>query len=180
MVGVALMVLTLLLVVTGFAGRLPFFGSSPTATAPLIAANSSASGSGDLTPTPSPVAYSTPGPTSTPISTATPTSRPTAVPTPTPAPTPTPKATPVASATWPPGATASRMNLVVACGDQANCYIYTVRSGAQNGSGANDTLAGVCRFFGVDINKVKAMNPWLGGGSAIKPGQKLRIPAPTR
>jgi hypothetical protein len=175
-VGVALMVLTLLLLVTGVAGRLPFLSNpGPTATAPLIAAGSASASTSDLvTATPSPVAYSTPGPTSTPVVTAGPTPRPTA----TPAPTATPK--PVASATWPPGATASRMNLVVACGDAANCYVYTLRSGAQNGSGVNDTLAGVCRFFGVDINTVKAMNQWLHGGTAVSPGEKLRIPAPTR
>jgi LysM repeat protein len=74
------------------------------------------------------------------------------------------------------------MNLVVPCVGQANCYVYTVRGPgappAGNGSPVADTLTNVVAFFGVDMNQVKALNPSLSAG--IKPGDKLKIPPPTR
>jgi len=74
------------------------------------------------------------------------------------------------------------MNLVVPCVGQANCYVYTVRgAGAPpggNGSPVADTLTNVVSFFGVNMNQVKALNPGLG--AVIKPGDKLKIPSPTR
>jgi len=126
-------------------------------------------------------------PSATPTVNLTPASTPTHAPTVSPsaslAPTPTPAAptfTPAASATWPPGATALTMNLVVLCPDQANCYIYTVRGPGASGNGSKvaDTVAGIARFFGVDINKVYAMNPWARSG--VRAGDKLKIPPPTR
>jgi len=92
----------------------------------------------------------------------------------------TPSPTPLASATWPPGATASRMNLVTPCPGVANCYVYVVRGAGQNGSPVGDTLDGISRYFGVDIAVIRAMNPSLGGRSNITAGQQLRIPPPTR
>jgi hypothetical protein len=128
-------------------------------------------------PTASPTTAATPTLQPTPTGAApTPSSAPTA--TPTPAATGTPAPTPVASPTWPPGATASRMKLLVPCTGQSNCWVYTVRGPGQNGSGVADTLAGVVRFFGVDLNAVYDLNPWARAG--IHPGDKLKIPAPTR
>ena len=74
------------------------------------------------------------------------------------------------------------MNLVVPCSGQADCWVYTVRGAgpppAGNGSTVADTLVNVCKFFGVDVNKVKTMNSWAAAG--ISPGDKLKIPPPTR
>jgi len=64
------------------------------------------------------------------------------------------------------------MDLVVPCTGQANCYVYTIRSG--------DALAAIASFFGVDLARVRQMNPWLGGGSLINVGDKLKIPPPTK
>lgn len=76
------------------------------------------------------------------------------------------------------------MSLLVPCTDQANCYLYTVRgpgpAPAGNGSSVADTLQGIATWFGVDLAKVRQMNPWLGGSDTIHPGDKLKIPPPTR
>jgi hypothetical protein len=76
------------------------------------------------------------------------------------------------------------MSLVVPCTDQANCYVYTVRGAGPtpggNGSGVADTLAAIARYFGVDLAKIRQLNPWLGGSDVIHPGDKLKIPPPTR
>jgi len=144
-------------------------GGSPT---PTVSAPPSASPSATSTASASPSASLQP--TATIRATATPTAAPTA--TPTIALSPTPAASP----TWPPGATASRMDLLTPCTDQANCYLYTVRSGAENGSPGHtdDTIAGIATFFGVKQSDILAMNPWAAGG--ITPGQQLKIPPPTR
>jgi LysM repeat protein len=68
------------------------------------------------------------------------------------------------------------MSLVVPCGTQADCYIYTVRYTARG----PDRLANIANFFGVDIKKIWQLNPSLNGGTAIHTGQKLRIPSPTK
>jgi LysM repeat protein len=76
------------------------------------------------------------------------------------------------------------MSLVVPCTDQASCYVYTVRGAgpapAGNGSPVADTLAGIVKYFGVDLAKIRQMNPWLGSSDVIHPGDKLKIPPPTR
>ncbi len=117
---------------------------------------------------------------------ATPTETPDLTPTPTLAPTPTETATmtptPVPSITWPPGATESRMSLLVPCVDEPECWIYTVRGPGPppsgNGSQVADTLHGICVFFGVNEATVQEMNPWAADG--ISPGDELKIPPPTR
>jgi LysM repeat protein len=74
------------------------------------------------------------------------------------------------------------MNLVVPCAGQANCYVYIVRGSgpppAGNGSSVADTLANIAAFFGVSVSDVNAMNPLASLG--IHPGDKLKIPPPTR
>ena len=168
-VGVVLVILALGVIFSGVLGFGPLGSGTPARS--LIAAISEA-------------------PTHTPVITSRPTASPTvrssatAVATASHAASPStrPTSTPVASASWPPGATASRMNLVVPCTDQASCYVYIVRGPGPNGNGSNvaDTLAGVAQFFGVDVAKVQQMNQFLGGGSTIAPGDKLKIPPPTR
>lgn len=94
--------------------------------------------------------------------------------------------TPGASVTWPPGGTASRMDLLVPCPDQTNCWIYTVRGPGQpagpypsgNGSGAADTVPNIASFFGVSIDAIYQMNAWARAG--IRLGDQLRIPTPTK
>ena len=70
------------------------------------------------------------------------------------------------------------------CTGQANCYVYTVRGAGPapsgNGSGVSDTLAGIANYFGVDVAKIRALNTWLGSSGVIHPGDKLKIPPPTR
>jgi hypothetical protein len=76
------------------------------------------------------------------------------------------------------------MNLLVACSGESNCWVYTVRGAgpppAGNGSSVADALPNILRFFGVDLTTVRAMNPWLNGGSTIQAGDKLKIPTPTK
>jgi hypothetical protein len=64
------------------------------------------------------------------------------------------------------------MDRVVPCTDQANCYVYTI--------GLGDRVAFIADYFGVDLAKVREMNPWLGKDDTIHPGDKLKIPPPTR
>jgi hypothetical protein len=77
------------------------------------------------------------------------------------------------------------MALLVPCDNQPDCYVYTVRGpgpveSGGNGSSVGDTLQGIATWFGVSITKIRDMNPWLGGGSTIHPGDKLKIPPPTK
>jgi hypothetical protein len=99
------------------------------------------------------------------------------VPTPTPAPTvgstpkPTPKPTPRPSVRPAPKPTSDRFSVLVRCPNQPNCWIYTVRSG--------DNLFSIAHWFGVPIDSIYAMNPWLRT-TPLRAGEELRIPTPTR
>jgi hypothetical protein len=72
------------------------------------------------------------------------------------------------------------MDLVTPCTDQPNCYIYVVRGPGPSGNGSSvaDNVAGIAHFFGVDAEAIYNLNP--GSRSGITPGQKLKIPPPTR
>lgn len=171
--GLALVALAGIAAIAGMMGLLP--GSSGG-----VNASNAPSLVGAITASPSPTRTAGPTPTLIPAPTPSPTltSSPSPSPSPTAAATPSPTATPVATASWPPGATASRMNLLVPCPGQANCYIYTVRGAGANGSKVADTVAGIAHFFGVDVPGIYALNP--GASSGIHPGDKLKIPPPTR
>jgi cell division septation protein DedD len=162
------------------AGGLGFFGGGGTVPASTSHPSTIAGASATASDLPTATPEITAAPTPTTPATQSPTPAPTPTPTPKPNPTPTaaPTPTPAPSATWPPGATASRMNLLTPCTDQPNCYLYTVRSAAQNGSPVDDTLSGIATFFGVKLSDVLTLNPWAAGG--ITPGQQLKIPPPTR
>lgn len=163
-------------IMMGFLPGISNGGGNPTgAGSPIAAITASPTAPSSLAPTATPTSSAT-ATAGTPTTTPTPT----ASPIPTLSPTPTPTSKPVASPTWPPGATASRMNLVVPCPDQASCYIYTIRGPGPSGNGSKvaDTVPGVARFFGVSVNSVYAMNP--GSASGVQPGDKLKIPPPTR
>ena len=69
-------------------------------------------------------------------------------------------------------ATASRLRLVTACPGAADCYVYVVRAG--------DNLFSIAAFFGVDLDRVRELNPAIGADSLIRTGQHLVIPTPTR
>jgi hypothetical protein len=82
---------------------------------------------------------------------------------PTPATTLTPSATPVASS--------DRYALLEPCGDEPDCWIYTVREG--------DNLDSIARYFGVPFDVVVERNPWTETTPLVA-GQELRLPPPTR
>jgi hypothetical protein len=159
---------------TGGFGLFASKGPSVASHSPAVTASSSSVASPVVSAAVSPRAT----PSATPTPAPSPVATPTTLPSPTAVVTPTPAPTPVPSPTWPPGATASRMDLLVPCTDQANCWVYTVRSGAQNGSGTDDTVAGIARFFGVSTASIYDLDPWAKAG--IKPGDQLKIPPPTR
>jgi hypothetical protein len=185
-IGFGLVFLAVGTLLTALLGLPPFGGSKaavvPPATATATATAASPSASQIAVVTATPTVAPTAAATASPGATASPTAAATATPAPTPTATPKPTAAP--TATWPAGATASRMSLLTPCVGTANCWIYTVRgpgaAPAGNGSGVADTLAGVCTWFGVNINTVRTMNPSLNGSDAIHPGDKLRMPNPTR
>ena len=178
--GLVLIALVGLVAIISMAGLLPGTGNGPAPTSSQVAVVPSDTASASEAQSPSAVVAESPTPvvTQSLSPSATPTVR--ATPSPTSRPTPTPSPTPKPTASWPPGATASRMNLLTPCVGQSNCWVYTVRSGAQNGSPGhtNDTVSGVANFFGVSASQIYSMNPWARSG--ITPGQKLKIPNPTR
>jgi hypothetical protein len=116
------------------------------------------------TPADTPIAAATPAPTATPLPT------PTATPVETPIPSPTPAATPRATARPTTRPTSGRYALLRPCPDQADCWIYRIRSG--------DNLYSIANYFGVPLKTVQAWNPWTATG--LKIGRDLRMPPPTR
>ena len=109
---------------------------------------------------------------------ATPSPAPTATAGPSPTPKPTPEPTASATATPAPTATATasppisdRYELLTACADEPNCWIYEVRSG--------DNLTSIANYFGVSLDAVFERNPWAET-EQLRPGLELRLPPPTR
>ena len=122
--------------------------------APSVAAAATASATSSATA--SAVASASPSPT--PAATPAPTPVPTPVRTPTPTPRPTPRPT------------SDRFAVITRCPSTPNCWIYSIRSG--------DNLRSIANWFGVSYDRMIAMNPNLR--RPIVPGEKLRIPTPTR
>ena len=87
------------------------------------------------------------------------TATPSVAPTPTPAPTATPRPS------------SDRYALLEPCGDEPDCWIYTVREG--------DNLVSIARYFGVPLGVVTERNPWTETTPLVA-GQELRLPPPTR
>jgi hypothetical protein len=163
LVALALVVVAIAILVTGpVLGILPFGGASATPS-PIIVV---------VSPTPGATTAATAGVTAIPTATGNATAKASA--------TTTTTATPAASPTWPPGATASRMNLLTPCANGQNCFIYVVRGPGQNGSQVTDTLSGIATFFGVKVDAIVALNPGLSKTSVLTAGQQLKIPPPTR
>jgi hypothetical protein len=120
------------------------------------------SGSAVPAASPSPPASAAPSATPTPeasvdSATATPTSTATPSPTPTLATTPNPSS--------------DRYALLEPCGDEPDCWIYTVRQG--------DNLVSIANYFGVPFDVVVERNPWTET-SPLVAGQELRLPPPNR
>ena len=131
----------------------PFPSASSAAIAsPIVSAASSPSAGLSAAPSESPA----PAPTATPVATP----APTATPVPTAAPTRTPT----------PAPTSDRFALLTKCPGTSDCWIYEIRSG--------DNLVSIAHYFGVDYDRMRAMNPNLQ--VPIQAGEKLRIPTPTR
>jgi len=78
-------------------------------------------------------------------------------------PTPVPTATPLSSS--------DRYALLEPCGDEPDCWIYTIRQG--------DNLVSIARYFGVPFDIVTERNPWTETIPLVA-GQGLRLPPPTR
>lgn len=91
--------------------------------------------------------------------------------TPSTTPTPMPVATPTAKPTPKPQPTSNRYALLTACPDKPNCWIYVIRSG--------DNLFSIANYFGVPLERVKALNPWTRTES-LRAGRQLILPPPTR
>lgn len=147
----------------------PILGVFPFGGAHSPAAVTNESPSATLAVTPAPTVRITLAPTPAPTRTATSTIVATATPAATPTATPAP--TVAANSSWPPGATADRMNQLTPCTNQANCYIYIVQKG--------NVLAAIANYFGVDLATVRQMNG-LGNSNNIVTGEPLKIPPPTK
>ncbi len=76
-------------------------------------------------------------------------------------PTPAPTARP----------SSNRYDLLTACPNTPDCWIYVVRQG--------DNLFSIARYFGVPLDKVEERNPWTKTTQLVA-GQKLLLPPPTR
>jgi hypothetical protein len=134
--------------------------ASPSPTAIAVAAETSialATASPALSPSfgPSPMPSPSPSPEPSPSPSVAPS------PTPKPTPRPTPK----------PQTTSDRFAVLRRCPDTSNCWIYTIRSG--------DNLYSVAHWFGVSLDSIYGMNPWLRS-TPIRAGMEIRIATPTR
>jgi hypothetical protein len=126
-------------------------------------AGSPDAGAGAASPTPAVTPAPTPAPSTEPSAPAA-TPSPVVTPAPTPAPTPTPESTPS------PKPSSDRYAVLTACPARANCWVYVIRKG--------DNLVSIANWFGVDYDRMRAMNPRLR--VPIHAGDQLRIPTPTR
>jgi LysM repeat protein len=85
--------------------------------------------------------------------------------------TPTTPAATSTAATATPLPSSDRYVLLEPCGDEPDCWIYTVRQG--------DNLVSIARYFGVPFEVVRERNPWTETTPLVA-GQELRLPPPTR
>lgn len=145
----------------GLALAIPSAAPSVIAVAPETPGPSATPASPSPSPTPPP--SETPSPRS-------PTPSPSPPPPPTAAPSPTPPATPAPTPT--PRPTSDRYAVLEPCPDAHDCWIYTVRAG--------DNFQSIVDWFGVPFDTVAAMNPQLGDLTTIRPGDRIRMPPPTR
>jgi hypothetical protein len=147
----------------GFAfAAAPSAGPSQLALAPTPTVT--AAPSVPLTATPLPSIATTPSPTEAPTPIAT------TSPSPTPGPTGAPVRTPAPTVAPTQAPTSDRFAVLSRCPATPDCWIYVIRSG--------DNLFSIAHWFGVDYDRMRAMNPDLR--VPIHAGDQLRIPTPTR
>lgn len=164
--------LSIVVLVGAFAASVAFVlsrGSLELAAAPTDPPAASSSAAAVASPGGS--ASAEPAPSATPSVTATASPEPTASPSPAPTPTPTPAPSPTPTPTDEPAPTSDRYEVLTACGDADDCWIYVVRRG--------DNLFSIANWFGVPLARVYAMNAWLES-TGLRAGQELRLPPPTR
>ena len=123
---------------------------------------------GSAPPSPSPTVAPTATPS--PVPSASPSPPPSPSPSPPPSATPSPTETPPATPKPTPAATSDRFAVITRCPSTSNCWIYVIRAG--------DNLRSIANWFGVSYDRMMAMNPSLR--IPIHPGDRLRIPTPTR
>jgi hypothetical protein len=131
---------------------------SGTSTAVGPTGSPDAAGAPDPTVAASPAVASPVAPSTSPVPTPMPAA---ATPDPTPKPTRTPKPKP----------SSDRYDLLKACPNKPDCWIYVIRSG--------DNLFSIANYFGVRIERVRALNPWTRT-ERLRAGRQLILPPPTR
>jgi hypothetical protein len=139
----------------------------PVAAVTATASPSAAAAGPSATPGGQPTPRTTLPAAGTPVPSVAPSAKPSSVPTATPsvAPSPTPATTPT------PKPTSSRYALLKPCPDKPNCWIYVIRSG--------DNLFSIAHYFGVPVDRVRALNPWTRT-QGLRVGRELILPPPTR
>ncbi len=134
--------------------------AAPTGTATAVGPSGSPGTTGTALPSAvaSAAAASPVPPSTSPVPTPSPAA---ATPAPTPKPTKTPKPKP----------SSNRYALLTACPNKPDCWIYVIRSG--------DNLFSIANYFGVPIDRVRALNPWTRT-ERLRAGRELILPPPTR
>jgi hypothetical protein len=85
--------------------------------------------------------------------------------------TPAASTTPSSTSAATPRPTSDRYALLEPCGNEPDCWVYTVREG--------DNLVSIARYFGVTLEVIIERNPWTETTGLVA-GQELRLPPPTR
>jgi hypothetical protein len=160
----------LAVLVLSFGVSVAFVVANGGLTLPIAVVGASASPSGStaaVAPSATPTVQPTPGATVSAAGTAVPSAKPSVVPAATPSvtPVPTPAATPK------PKPSSNRYALLKPCPDKPKCWIYVIRSG--------DNLFSIANYFGVPIDRVRALNPWTRS-QGLRVGRELILPPPTR
>jgi hypothetical protein len=87
------------------------------------------------------------------------------------APTPGPPATSAPTSAPGPRPSSDRYELLIACPDIADCWVYVVRQG--------DNLFSIAKYFGVPLTTIEERNAWTRTTQLVA-GQELILPTPTR
>ena len=87
------------------------------------------------------------------------------------APTPGPPATSVPTSAPSPRPSSDRYELLIACPDIADCWVYVIRQG--------DNLFSIAKYFGVPLTTIEERNAWTRTTQLVA-GQDLILPTPTR